>query len=126
MYLGLLDLPRLWRLCQGGIRVDATVVGTPCAGGTRRFSYRFDADARTLTGVGRVSELGLDCSTLAAGVVVPVYYLSADHTVSDVTPDPRRSLRRRAIIVAGFGLAALLSVAGVFVAFNASRRSRNA
>ena len=62
----------------------------------------------------------------AAGVVVPVYYLSADPTVSDVTADPRRSLRRRAIIVAGFGLAALLSVAGVFVAFNASRRSRNA
>lgn len=124
LYLGLLDVPRLWRLSNGGVRVDGRVVGTPCAGGTRRFSYRFDIGARTIQGLGGVRSLGLDCTALAAGTVVPVYYLPTEPAVSEATADPRRSLRRRALLVAAIGLLTALGVAGVLVAVNGSSRSR--
>ena len=122
LFLGSVGLPTLWRLADRGVRVDGTVVGTPCAGGRRRFAYRFDASGGTVEGLGSTTELGRDCSALVAGTVVPVYYLPTEPSVSAATPDPRLSLGRRALIIAGFGVAALIGFAGVLVVFHRQDR----
>jgi hypothetical protein len=115
LILGSSRLPKLWALTRRGDRVEGVVVGTPCAGGPR-FAYRFIANGQSFEGVGRASWVGLDCSALAAGMQVPVYYLSDEPSVNAPATDLPRAMTREEIVVVLMGCVALLGTAGVLLA----------
>jgi hypothetical protein len=116
LFIGSSRLPRLWRLMQRGNLVEGVIEGTPCAGGPR-ITYRFVANGQTFEGVGRVRWLELDCSALVAGMHVPVHYLPDEPTLNAPAKDLPRVIKREILALVVLGVAILLGIAGVLVAF---------
>jgi len=110
------EWPRL-HAATAGSDGTATIVSRNCE--RDEFSYEFaPSPGEVVTGRARASRAGRPCASLVAGATVPVRYTTTGRAAHVVGADPVTYERTRMLLIPLFGLAGLLGIAFVLIAFH--------
>jgi hypothetical protein len=116
------EAPRLRAVLAGADGV-ATIVGRDCGHGF--FDYEFTPPAgRMVRARISASRAGVVCESLVVGGTIAVRYTRDGRPAHIVGPEPMTYVRRRILLMAGFGFVVVGMTAVVLMAFHEGPRRR--